>query len=252
MTDYLLFRLYGPLAAWGDVAVGELRPTTAHPSKSTVLGLVAAALGIRRHEEDRHQQLEAACGFAVLVENAGVHLRDYHTVQQADTIARLKHLHTRRDELADRGNRYTIISRRDYRADALCTVALWIRSAPVPATLEQLAEALRRPRLPLYLGRKSCPLSLPLAPRIVPAATLDAAFSTWLDGDNPQQAALLAAIRLDRLSRERECYWEAEGSAVDPQKLPILHTTARRDRPVSRQRRQFAERAEHYGRLKGG
>jgi CRISPR system Cascade subunit CasD len=38
MRDYLLFRLYGPLAAWGDIAVGEYRPSFAHPSKSAIIG----------------------------------------------------------------------------------------------------------------------------------------------------------------------------------------------------------------------
>jgi hypothetical protein len=26
MAEYLIFRLYGPLAAWGTMAVGEIRP----------------------------------------------------------------------------------------------------------------------------------------------------------------------------------------------------------------------------------
>ena len=65
MTDYLLFRLYGAMAAWGDIAVGEQRPSTPHPSKSALLGLLAAALGIRRHEDERHQALADGYGFAV-------------------------------------------------------------------------------------------------------------------------------------------------------------------------------------------
>ncbi len=62
MRDFLVFRLYGPLASWGDIAVGEQRPTTPHPSKSAVLGLIAAALGVRRDEEERQQALAEGYG----------------------------------------------------------------------------------------------------------------------------------------------------------------------------------------------
>ena len=48
IRDYLVFRLYGPMCSWGDIAVGEVRPSTVHPSKSAILGLIAAALGVKR------------------------------------------------------------------------------------------------------------------------------------------------------------------------------------------------------------
>jgi CRISPR-associated protein, Cas5e family len=51
MRDYLVFRLYGPLASWGEPAVGGDRPTSAYPSRSAVLGLLGAALGIKRDDE---------------------------------------------------------------------------------------------------------------------------------------------------------------------------------------------------------
>jgi CRISPR system Cascade subunit CasD len=50
MMEYLLFRLYGPLASWGEIAVGESRHTATYPGKSALLGLLAAALGIRRDD----------------------------------------------------------------------------------------------------------------------------------------------------------------------------------------------------------
>ena len=59
MHEYLLFRLYGSMASWGDIAVGEFRPTFDHPSKSAVMGLIAAAMGIRRDEEERQRELAA-------------------------------------------------------------------------------------------------------------------------------------------------------------------------------------------------
>ncbi len=47
-------QLYGPLAAWGEQAVGGVRRSATHPSKSAILGLCAAAQGIRRDEETAH------------------------------------------------------------------------------------------------------------------------------------------------------------------------------------------------------
>jgi len=81
MKNYLLFRLYGPLVSWGDIAVGVNRPSYDHPSKSAIMGLIAAALGIRRDEEEKHRELSELYNFAVAVYSSGTFLRDYHTVQ---------------------------------------------------------------------------------------------------------------------------------------------------------------------------
>ena len=81
MTKYLVFRLYGPMASWGDVAVGTYRPTFDHPSKSAVMGLLAAAIGIRRDEEVKLRKMAESYDFAVRVDASGTMLRDYHTSQ---------------------------------------------------------------------------------------------------------------------------------------------------------------------------
>ena len=57
MTDYLLMRLYGPLASWGEIAVGESRHSAMHPSKSALIGLLAAAVGVERSDEAGQQAM---------------------------------------------------------------------------------------------------------------------------------------------------------------------------------------------------
>ena len=52
--DFLVFQLQGPMAAWGDTAVGEFRPSLDAPGLSSLVGLLGAALGLRR--EDVGQQ----------------------------------------------------------------------------------------------------------------------------------------------------------------------------------------------------
>ncbi|MFZ5799229.1 MAG: type I-E CRISPR-associated protein Cas5/CasD [Thermodesulfobacteriota bacterium] len=237
MRDYLVFRLYGPMAAWGEIAVGEYRPSFAHPSKSAVIGLFAAALGIRREEEDRQKALADSCLFAVRTDAMGNLLRDYHTIQvpSSGTGRNLKVFHTRRAELAAT-NLNTILSSRDYRCDAVYTVAVGFRdNAPVSA--KQLAEALRKPVFTLYLGRKSCPLAYPLAPAVIPATSVKDALQQWtIENDE-----------LDSLVRQESCavHWEDGLGGYEREQV-----ITRRDMPLSRTRWQFAERRENFATLR--
>jgi len=237
MQNYLIFRLYGPLAAWGDTAVGEYRPTFAHPSKSAVIGLLAAALGIRRDDEERQKSLAEACLFAVRVDAMGMLLRDYHTSQVPSAKKGVTH-YTRRSELAvDDLN--TILSSRDYRCDAAYTMAISTCKGAA-YTAQQLADALLRPVFNLYLGRKSCPLALPLRPRVVSAATL-------------QDALAIATFDDDELSGVPQSshisiHWE-DGQASGFERE---HVITRRDIPLSRTRWQFGERHENHCTIRKG
>jgi len=234
MSEYLLFRLYGPLAAWGDIAVGEYRPSFAHPSKSAIIGLLAAALGIRRDEEEKQKSLAESCKFAVRVDSMGVLLRDYHTTQVPSSQRERMH-YTRRSELAE-SDLNTILSSRDYRCDAVYTIAITVDDGS-PFSLHQLASALEKPVFILYLGRKSCPLALPLHPQTVNAVTL--------------KDALLAMPTPDELAviiprGDVNVFWENEAaSGVELQQI-----ITRRDEPRSRRRWQFADRRENCGALR--
>lgn len=233
MNDYLLFRLYGPLASWGEIAVGEVRPTAAWPGRSALIGLLAAALGIHRKEESRLLALTSSVGLAICTRNSGTLLRDYHTVQVPPERKGVNH-RTRRDELQSETVN-TLLSQRDYRMDSLYTVALW-RKVPEPAhTLEQLKEALQRPRFSLYLGRKACPPALPLAPHIITACDIRTAFTK---AQFPDQVLL----QWLPLAEERIYTWETS----DHPGMSALHVRPRRDEPISRKRWQFAERDEYY------
>ncbi len=84
MTSFLLFTIYAPFASWGDIAVGETRGSWDRPSRSAVLGLLGAALGIVREDQAAHDALDIGYGVAVRADAVGVALRDYHTAQTAD------------------------------------------------------------------------------------------------------------------------------------------------------------------------
>lgn len=238
MNDYLLFRLYGPMSSWGDIAVGEFRPSFAYPSKSAVLGLVAAALGIRRDDETAHLAMARTYGFAVRVDEAGSPIRDYHTAQvpPAGSSRQKKTFATRKDELAvPREELGTILSSRDYRCDFLYTACLWTVGDSSPYSLAQLAAALAKPVFTLYLGRKSCPLALPLQAQVIHATNLREAF---------HNVRLENAIFLTALpgSDSVDIYWEG----AEPNGYDAVHTIERRDSLLSRRRWQFTVRSEHY------
>jgi CRISPR system Cascade subunit CasD len=239
MHEFLIFRLYGMMASWGDIAVGELRPTSDHPSRSAVFGLLAAALGIRRDEEERLSALFNAYRMAVREDAPGVLLRDYHTSQVPPAgKGRKKHsFATRREELAiPREKLSTVLSTRDYRCDAVSTVCIWKGSGPTPYSLEELANALNNPAFVLYLGRKSCPLALPVHAQVVAGENLAAVLSSVQFPDSDLLRGLLRNTDL-------RVFWEGDQDTG----ITAVQTTSRYDNPVSRKRWQFGSRAEHYG-----
>ena len=124
--DFLVFQLHAPLAAWGDTAVGEYRGSLTWPGESALIGLLGAALGIRRDEEAAHAALRQGYRYAVGVVAQGTLLRDYHTAQVPGRADLKKRPHrTRRDELAvPKPALNTVLSTRDYRQDGAWRVAI--------------------------------------------------------------------------------------------------------------------------------
>lgn len=244
MSDYLLMRLYGPLASWGEIAVGESRHSAVYPSKSALLGLLGAALGIRRDDEQAQQALAQGYRFGVKLIGAGSPLRDYHTIQ-APAQRRNVRYRTRRQELADPSVLGTLLSAREYRCDSLALVAVEALDA-APHDLEAVARALREPFFTLYLGRKSCPLALPLQPQVVASKTLRGALDTpqtsllALLQRHPEQPWPTHADQVALRPSKPRYYWEEGMHAGMPASLQLV----RHDQPLSRQRWQFAPRNE--------
>lgn len=240
---YLIFRLYAPLASWGDVAVGEVRPSANYPSQSGLLGLLAAALGLQRGDEDAHMALREGYGFVVGMLAPGRLLRDYHTAQVPGRANLKKRPHrTRRDELSlPKDELNTILSTRDYRQDAVSLVALWEKPG-APHPLSTLQAALAQPKFTLYLGRKACPPALPLCPRVLEAENARAAF---------ELAAFPSEVGLthDKDGKAlplKQLIW-GDDAVMD---IPATLSVPRKDQLLSRRRWQFADRMEHIAVLR--
>jgi CRISPR system Cascade subunit CasD len=156
-VSVLFLRLEGPLQSWGDSSRWTVRRTRGEPSKSGVVGLVAAALGYGRDPNGEREiaRLGRELQLAVRVDRPGALLRDYHTITGGVLSAAGKiklHAGTREPE--------TIVSEREYLSDACFLAAL----AGPPRTLARIREGLLRPVWPPFLGRKCCPPSLPFWP----------------------------------------------------------------------------------------
>lgn len=234
MQGYLVFQLYAPLVSWGDQAVGQERPSADHPSRSALLGLVAAALGIEREDDEQHKKLGMACRFGTKLYSPGLALRDFHTTQVPPSNKKSLHFYTRKDELSE-SKMGTILSFRTYQQDSYSVVGLWLETTEGNWSLEQFQTALNKPHYHLYLGRKSCPLALPLNPVLIEGERLDAAL------DRYEVASQLKPILRD--DKNARYYWEkSDRIGMDDKQN---YYSPRYDQPISRKRWQFTSRDEY-------
>ncbi|MBD1581974.1 type I-E CRISPR-associated protein Cas5/CasD [Pseudoalteromonas sp. S16_S37] len=238
-SNYLVFRLYGPLASWGDAAVGGDRPTHVRPTRGALLGLVAAALGIKREDKAELTALNEALSCHVKQYNVGSLLRDFHTAQVPSEDKKTQ-LYTRRDELYKSKKVNTVLSNRDYRESGLWVVALESRSSQY--SLDVIRSALLRPKYMLYLGRKSCPLAAPLCPTLVENVSLKAA----LDHEFPP---ILGTEQADSIwlkpDKTVSYYWQGGREDLLPEHAERVHTQSVRDNPIDRKEWLFELRTEH-------
>lgn len=215
MPRYLILRLDGPMQAWGAHTFEDFRPSNLFPTRSGLLGLLGACLGIDRGDHASLEQLAQSVEFTVradravrrpdveqLISKAAVKISDYHTILDARKVD-------------GSTNKNAVESRREYLFDAAFTVAIGEKkNASVALTV--IADALRRPCFSPVLGRRSCPISRPLLEG-APVEACDA------------KAALASALPVGGLIY-------AEGDLISTQPLSI------RDVPMHGRHRQFGTR----------
>lgn len=155
----LLLRLGGPLQAWGIQSRFTERDTGREPSKSGVIGLLCAALGKPRVEDQQGPWPTlgelASLRLGVRVDQEGVVMRDYHTAGGGRWATH----ETYGVPTADGKSRRTVVSRRYFLADADFLTGLESSNLDL---LHQLDAALAKPCWQLSLGRKSFVPSVPV------------------------------------------------------------------------------------------
>lgn len=219
----LLMRLAGPMQSWGVQSRFTVRDTAREPTKSGVIGLVCAALG-RPREEPVDDLAELRMGVRVDLE--GILSRDYHTAGVGRWAGRPYGVVT-----VDGKGLRPVPSNRYYLADADFLVGL---AGPLPL-LEQIAEALERPRWPLYLGRKSFVPGVPvwIPDGLKPGVDLESALRSepWPSAERlahrslPEPPALRAV--LEETNPERADYAQLDqplGAAFATRRFGLRYT----------------------------
>ncbi|MFE6155586.1 type I-E CRISPR-associated protein Cas5/CasD [Streptomyces sp. NPDC057889] len=149
----LLLRLAGPLQSWGTHSKYTRRDTARFPTRSGVVGMLAAGLG-----RARQAPLDdlTTLSMTIRVDRPGVVLSDFHTVGGGlpadETVITV-------DGKRRTKGKGTLVSKRQYLADAAFTLAL---TSDDEELLHACAAALRDPHWPLFLGRRSCPPEGPI------------------------------------------------------------------------------------------
>lgn len=149
-ANTLLLRLEGPFQAWGDnQSKFVIRRTAEAPTKSGLIGMLCAALGVSRSDASKRWLATLApLRVGVRIDSPGIRWWDYHTVGAGTNM-----------RTAEGGAKAgPMLTRREYLCDASFLAAL----QGEPAVIAQLDAAIEAPKWTLYLGRKCCPPSRPL------------------------------------------------------------------------------------------
>jgi len=152
----LVLRLAGPLQSWGSQSQFNRRTTSSEPTKSGIVGLLAAACGRRRVEP-----IEDLLGLklGVRTDQPGSLLRDFHTVSDLFGRPLPSALPGRMGAQKHTSPpKYTHVTERFYLQDAVFTAAV----GGERKLLLDLRKALLNPTFPLALGRRSCIPTQPL------------------------------------------------------------------------------------------
>jgi len=151
MHSYIILKLQGPMQSWGGHTYEDYRPSGTFPTRSAIIGLLAACLGIDRQNKKEILQLAESIEIAVRQDEMNLaigRLVDFHTIEKA--------------RKADgKENKNPIVSKREYLCDASFTLALRIISE-TSYSLNSIIKALQKPVYTPFLGRRSCPITRPL------------------------------------------------------------------------------------------
>lgn len=246
-----IFQLYSQMISWREHAIGSKRYTARHPSRSAIIGLICAALGIRRNETEKLNQIFNCIQVATCVYSKGVIIRDYHTARYPEykkfPFYRCDYDLNQIDSV-DKKDINCDVSEREYVCDAYSRAAICLKNDFL--TLEEILDALNHPVFGLYLGSKDCPLGLPLNPQIIDAANLKDAFGQAsfdfpcpLSEDAPEWKKQNWRKHVNKIlfGPKKYYYWEQGMEAG----IDCLNYQNRQDDPINRITWQYDRRREY-------
>ena len=152
---FLALYLRAPFQSWGAASKFGDRGTLDAPTRSGLLGMIAAACGIDKNDEVRDREWLArasSLSFTVVSFRRGDRMTDYHTVgggfDESDPWRR-RMIPTKAENAKPRG---TDLTRRDYLTDSVFGVVL----SGDDGMIAEIASGLANPVWGVWLGRKNC------------------------------------------------------------------------------------------------
>jgi CRISPR system Cascade subunit CasD len=174
----LAIYLDGPMQSWGVASRFQYRETENLPTKSGVLGIVAAAIGIDKYAADEAEHLKPLANlqfsvfqaFRIDQQRSVQRLSDFHTVGGGypDTPQGKLNVSPNAEKSKSGALQWktpekrTVPTHRTYLTDARFIAIL----EGDPDVLSQCADALRNPRWGVWFGRKTCLPASPLCPTL--------------------------------------------------------------------------------------
>ncbi|MCI0349730.1 MAG: type I-E CRISPR-associated protein Cas5/CasD, partial [Acidobacteriales bacterium] len=184
---YLALRFEGPLQAWGFDSQYSRRNTGLFPTKSAILGMCCAALGLTRGSREEAELL-TCCGRLRLLAIAVPRSVRYGEERRELSVRRITDYHTvQHTKTAEGKIKDTHLTHRQYLCDSAFACVL----SGDTLLVNQFGRALENPVWGIYLGRKAC---IPTAPVLV------GVFASEPDA----LRALLGDRLLESFSRQRE------------------------------------------------
>ncbi len=185
-TPHLLLLLDGPMQAWGYLSLFDRRNSLHYPTRSALVGMFCAASGIDRADTSGLRRWDrllleviAYCKRPARIrpkERAGVSTGsrrlevrrwiDFHTIGGGYDKKTHRYFVPFSAEGKPRGS---VITQREYLADACFVVLVRAADPTDEGLLTELCHNLCHPRWGIWLGRKCCVPSFPICHKVHPS-----------------------------------------------------------------------------------
>jgi CRISPR system Cascade subunit CasD len=175
---HLTLYLRAPFQSWGASSKFGDRGTIDAPTRSGLLGLIAAACGIDKNDEESDRKWldrAATLSLSVLAFRRGDRMTDYHTVgarYDKDDPWQRRMIPTKAED--GKPKNYATETHRDYLVDSVFGAII----TGDDALVDEMATGLANPVWGVWLGRKSC---IPTEPILVGVFNSDEAARNALD-----------------------------------------------------------------------
>jgi CRISPR system Cascade subunit CasD len=225
--DILILRLEAPLMSFGAPIVDRYGKNQPYPALSMISGMLGNALGYDHSDFNKLQKLQERLRYASRQDRAGQEIQDFQTVDISKPHMRAYGKESRawttygklenRTNQNKKGDRGPLLRHRDYRADAIHTVALTLEPAEIQPTIDDIEAALKQPARPLFIGRKTCLPSTPI-------------FAGRMQAKNLTKALKEIDLPLHADKRERyPAWWPVDNKTDQPQADIEKPVTDKRD-----------------------